>query len=90
MTENNIIGAAAVSKAGHDKDRSYIIIEAYKGFVWLCDGKKRKLELPKKKSIKHIRILKHGDADFAGRVLSNSITDEEIKYFLRHLEVMDV
>ncbi len=91
MTEQ-IIGAVAFSNAGHDKNKAYIIIKVDrdKGLVWLSDGRIRKLESPKKKNIKHVKVLESKDAEFVNKVLSQSITNEEIKHFLKCLEVIDV
>ncbi len=51
-------GMLAVSKAGHDKGKVYVIIEEDDEYVYLADGKKRTVEGPKKKNKKHIQIIK--------------------------------
>ena len=52
-------GYFARSKAGHDKGKTYIIIEGTQtgrpeDFVFLVDGECKLLENPKKKNIKHL------------------------------------
>ena len=47
-------GMFAVSKAGHDKGRMYIIMKEEGEYVYLADGKTRTIENPKKKKKKHI------------------------------------
>ena len=42
-------GMLAVSKAGHDKGRLYVIIEIDDSYVYLADGRLRTLDKPKKK-----------------------------------------
>ena len=53
-----MIGFLASSKAGHDKDKIYIIINEDAEYVWLADGKLRTVDRPKKKRRKHIQIIK--------------------------------
>ena len=54
-----MVGMFARSKAGHDKDSLYVIIEESEDFYLLCDGDKRKLSNPKKKNKKHIQPVIH-------------------------------
>lgn len=49
----------AVSRAGHDKDTLYVVLAQDGEYLWLADGKRRKLENPKKKKAKHVQIVKH-------------------------------
>jgi ribosomal protein L14E/L6E/L27E len=42
------------SSAGHDKGSWYVIVRQESGFVWIADGRRRKLQFPKKKNIQHI------------------------------------
>ena len=49
------IGEFAKSKAGHDKEEIFIIINKEEEYVYLVDGKSRILDKPKKKKIKHIQ-----------------------------------
>jgi len=51
-------GMLAKSKAGHDKDKIYVIIDADPAYVYLADGKIRTVMKPKKKKRKHIQIIK--------------------------------
>jgi ribosomal protein L14E/L6E/L27E len=46
------------SSAGHDKGSWYAIVKREDGFVWIADGRRRKLDKPKKKNIKHVEITK--------------------------------
>lgn len=52
-----MIGELATSKAGHDKDRLYMIVGEEGECVYLCDGRLRGVEHPKKKKKKHIQII---------------------------------
>ena len=50
-------GEFAVSKAGHDKNHLYMIVNEDERYVYLVDGVNKTLEKPKKKQIKHLYAL---------------------------------
>ena len=52
-------GFLASSKAGHDKDKIYVIIKEDTEYVWLADGKIKTVEKPKKKRKKHVQVIKY-------------------------------
>lgn len=49
-------GMPAVSKAGHDTGKTYIVIRTDDEYVYLADGTIRTLDRLKKKRRKHIQI----------------------------------
>lgn len=53
-----MIGMLAVSKAGHDKRKIYVITGEDDEYVYLADGGKRTVAAPKKKNKKHIQIIR--------------------------------
>ena len=46
-----------VSKAGRDKGQLFFVIDADEQYVYLADGKGRRLESPKRKKRRHVRKL---------------------------------
>lgn len=48
-------GRVVCSKAGHDAGGWFAVLAEENGRVLLCDGKRRPLAAPKRKSVKHIR-----------------------------------
>lgn len=52
-------GQFAVSKAGHDKGKLYIVAAQEGEYVFLCDGRTKTPEKPKKKKRKHIQPIRH-------------------------------
>ena len=50
-------GMLAKSKAGHDKNQVYVICDVDETYVYLADGKRRTMDHPKKKKIKHVQIV---------------------------------
>ncbi len=49
------VGNVVISKSGRDKGVFFVVVEICEGFVYLADGKLRKLEKPKKKNQKHLQ-----------------------------------
>lgn len=56
-------GTIVCSKAGRDKDYFMVVVENAGGTVFVCDGKERPLERPKKKNVKHIFLTDRVLAD---------------------------
>ena len=56
-------GGIVVSEQGHDKGCLYVICEVQGEYLLVADGVKRKLENPKKKNAKHVRLLPKNIAD---------------------------
>lgn len=81
-------GNLAVSLAGHDKDKVYIIIREDAEYVYLCDGYLKPYSQPKKKNKKHIQIIKTGmDAELSGKIIAGEvIRDEQIKRTIKLYE----
>lgn len=78
------IGNLAKSLAGHDKDNLFIIIKESGEYVYLVDGNIRKLEKPKCKKKKHIQVIYVNDKILSEKLVHDkSVTNEEIKYFIK-------
>ena len=77
-------GALVKSEAGHDKGSYFFILREEGEYIYLVDGKYRRLDCPKKKKKKHVEPLlweKHSPGD---KIRENKkVTDEEIKHFIR-------
>ena len=78
-------GLLASSKAGHDKDKIYVIIKEDNEYVWLADGKYKTVEKPKKKRKKHIQIVKYfgNEKIKAALIEGKKVTDLEIMMNLK-------
>ena len=79
-----ILGGIAVSVAGHDKGRTYLIVKVIgPEFVLVADGVYRGIKTPKKKRLKHIKITDgFGDSGFLAKIAEGTVKDNELK---RHL-----
>lgn len=89
-----MVGMFARSKAGHDKTEVYIIVAEDEDYVYLCDGRLRKIDHPKKKNKKHIQPINKVADSIRNRLLAKKqVRDEEIKREIKLLlskEVADV
>ena len=83
-----MIGGFAFSKAGHDKKVLYVIVEEREGIVYLCDGRYKTLEKPKKKNPKHIQPIAQTIENSLLKKLQNGekVTDEQIKYQIKWMQ----
>lgn len=68
----------AKSLSGHDRNQIYLIKEKDEKYVYLVNGTTKMLADPKKKSVKHIQLIKHIPTEVQ-EVLSGRVTDLEIK-----------
>ena len=59
----SMTGMLAVSRAGHDKDTTYVIIGEEDEYVYLADGRIRLVDRPKRKNKKHIQVVKKVQLD---------------------------
>lgn len=54
ITANSVV----VSLAGHDKGGVFAVVGAAGSqYVWIADGRRRKVEKPKRKKIRHLRPI---------------------------------
>lgn len=82
-------GDVVVSTAGRDKDKIFLVAQVDGDYAYLVDGKIRKISLPKKKSLKHIKVIlpkglvslseeiKHG-APVGAKRLKRALTNKKI------------
>ena len=75
-----VIGGICQSTQGRDKDRYYLIREIYAdGSVGVVDGNFKKLAAPKKKNIKHVRLLpEKAEAIAAKFIEGKQVFDTEV------------
>ena len=57
-----------ISLAGHDAGKLFFVVDTYEQFVWIADGRGRKLESPKRKKRKHIQRLPQTDSRVAEKI----------------------
>ncbi|MDR2267691.1 MAG: RNA-binding protein [Christensenellaceae bacterium] len=85
MAESLDVGSIAFSKSGRDSGRYYVIVEIVNAdFVKIVDGKTRRLEKPKLKKLKHLKLVNDSLPKIAEKLKNNKkIFDAEIRSALR-------
>ena len=77
-----ITGRIVRSLAGRDKGNFLVVIKADENFVYLADGKERKLASPKKKRIKHTA--------FTNTVIdTETLTDKKLRSVIMEFNAPD-
>jgi len=51
-----MVGQIVCSRSGRDKGYFMVIISEDDRYVYVCDGKERPLERPKRKNVKHLSV----------------------------------
>ena len=59
MVTEFVIGQLVFSKGGRDKGKLFIVIDIEEDYLYLADGKFRKIETPKKKKTKHVQKVNY-------------------------------
>ncbi len=73
-------GSIVYSKAGRDKGSYFVVMSVEGEYVNICDGKGRKVDKPKHKKIKHIKLCE-GFSEFVAKKLaaSEKVTNAELR-----------
>ena len=73
-------GNIVKSIAGRDAGSIFFVLATEEEFLWLADGKKRRLETPKRKRRKHAELLGEGSGSVAEKIRSSEkITNSELR-----------
>lgn len=84
MDDRLQIGCVVYSKKGRDSGNYYMITAMDETYVWVCDGKSRKLAHPKKKNNKHVKSNGIILTNIAQKLLENKkVFDSELSSALR-------
>lgn len=85
------IGQIVFSKDGHDKGELMMVFAIEDRYLYLVNGKTRKLAKPKRKKIIHIQPTHYVDADMAKKLTQNEyILDADIRKALKSYQVKAV
>ena len=86
------IGQVVYSKSGHDKGDVQMNIAVEGDYLLLADGRRRKLEKPKRKKKMHVQPTFYVENDVAAKLQTGAyLLDADIKKALKkYREVQDV
>ena len=69
-----------VSLAGRDKGQLFFVVDTDEQYVYLADGKGRRLESPKRKKRRHIELLPRSDSRVADKIRSgDKVLNSELR-----------
>ena len=74
------LGSLCISLAGHDKGRTYVIVEVIDSeFAAVADGVYRSIKTPKKKRLKHLKIM-YGSVEneIIAKITEKTLKDNEL------------
>ena len=75
------IGEFVYVRAGRDKGKCLMVLSSDDTFLYVCDGKRRKVDIPKKKSIKHLSFTGEFDEIILDKLTKNEKpTNKEVKH----------
>ncbi len=82
------IGRIAVSSAGRDTGRVFVIKQVVDThYVYIVDGDLRKMDRPKKKKLKHLKLTENVLSGIADKLKSGTkVFDAEIRSAIRSLQ----
>ena len=73
-------GELVYATKGRDTGKCFIVIAAKDNYLYLCDGKSRKVSNPKKKKIKHVEKTGANDRFVVDRLSEgNKLTNKEVR-----------
>lgn len=83
------VGSIAVSIAGRDRYRYFMITgiaDEESGMVYICDGKLRRVQSPKRKNLRHIKIIERGNKERIEMIGSGKLTNKGLFKYLCEFE----
>ena len=81
------IGCVVVSTAGRDEGRTFMVISSLDDeYVLISDGKTHKVEKPKKKTRKHLKLAHEPMPEAVERLAAGGVEDHEIRKWLSDKE----
>ena len=78
-------GEFVYSTKGRDMGKCFIVLSCVDNYLYLCDGKSRKVSNPKKKKIKHVRLTGDKDEFIVNKLETvGKLTNKEVRYSLNN------
>lgn len=73
-------GDIVYSIAGRDSGNYFVVVSVEGNYAYICDGRNRKTDKPKKKKIKHLKTG-FGNADYISNKIKNGekVTNSELR-----------
>ena len=76
IAKSNVVEATA----GRDKGKYFFVMSENEDFLFLADGKYRRIEAPKRKKRRHVRLVEEGSGRVAEKIRnSEKVTNSELR-----------
>lgn len=74
------ISDIVIALKGRDKGKPFFVVDKENIYAMLCDGKSRRIDKPKRKKMKHMRLESRSDSRTALKIKSGvKVTNNEIR-----------
>ncbi len=83
-----VVGRVAISTAGRDAGRVFVIVTIEDdAYVYVADGDLRKMDHPKRKKLKHLKLTEKVLEPIAEKLISGSkVFDAQVRSAIRALD----
>lgn len=80
-------GDLVISESGRDKGEYLLVIKTEGDRVYLVNGKTRKVVSPKKKNVKHVRIVKKAVlTELAEKINGTPVSDKRVRRLINSVK----
>jgi len=76
------IGDIVISVNGRDINKRFLIIATEENYALIANGKTRRLEKPKRKKNKHLKLESKADSAIVEKINERKMTNNEIRRYL--------
>lgn len=84
MVPEYLVGQLVYSKSGRDKGRLLVVVDIKDQYLYLADGKLRKIDRPKKKKIKHVQKINYVVKEIEEKIQEeNKLKDSDIRRIIK-------
>jgi len=83
------IGDIVISINGRDKDKHFIIIKTDSEYSLIANGKTRRIEKPKRKKCKHLKLESKADNIIVEKIKESKLTNNELRRYLAAIIIAD-
>lgn len=75
-------GRIVFSKAGRDKGMAFVVVSVCGDYLYLADGRLRRLDKPKKKKRMHVQATNYISESLVEKIAAGCATDSDIRKLL--------
>ena len=81
------VGSLVISMAGRDEGRTFAVLEQIDHeYVFIADGRTHTVEHPKKKKLKHLKLVREANAGITERFSRGNVENHEVRKWLSDKE----